>query len=417
MQSFRFSSNKVRNIWIVGIVLFIVTIGFMISCGKLKDAGGPSSPVGTSGGVPLPIGRQSSIGTYTLSLYADPSTIPADLITFSTLHAKLEDTSGRSVENFTIEFESELGYLTNDPQGPTTWAQTAKGVTSQWGTVSLYLYGNRAGSEQVQAKVDLDRDGVPDLFTTTLVIFTPGPGVPGSGVPGVRLTVDQTAVIADAGVCDNPILGTGTFVLTATVWETTGDLAGSGVRVELSGDVSPNLVTWGDTDSKGQVSWTYTYTRAVGTYTFTVIATVVIGGVTYTDSVTYSLVVQCTVPTPTPSPTSVPTATPIPTPTPVKTFIVSAEKNMIGCDEQIYIRAIAKSDGQPDSNLQINFTILNGPVFFVGPSSAVTDASGQAEVDIQGNNCASTGSSQATINATTTDGRNGSVTITVKNTP
>ena len=126
---------------------------------------------------------------------------------------------------------------------------------------------------------------------------------------GVELTVDDPYQTVDLGVCGETEPASGTFNLTATVWDSNGDRVGSGVRVELSGDISMSTVYWGETDANGQAQWTYTYTVASpGSYSFTITATTVVGGETYTDTITLYLDATCDVPTPTP----VPTATPVP---------------------------------------------------------------------------------------------------------
>jgi hypothetical protein len=300
--------NKVRTIWVgvIGLLLFSVVV--ILSCGKLQEETAPSDPIGTTGGVAVPIGEQRTMGGVTFSMYATPDTIPADRVTFATIHAKLEDASGRSMENFRIFFTSDLGFVVNDPSGPSyTWAHTASARTNEWGTASVFYYGGRAGSEIIYGCVDIDSQGSCEqigLSSTTLITVTAAPGVPGSGVPGVYLTVNPNFRSLDLGDCADPKAVTGSFDLTATVWDEAGSRAGSGVQVLLSGDLPPYTIGEGLTDTNGQAKWTVTYSvDTPGVYTFTARATVVINGVTYTDDVTYAIEAKCKAAAATPTPT------------------------------------------------------------------------------------------------------------------
>ncbi len=246
----------------------------------------------------------SSAGTYTLSIRAYPNSIPADMATYSTIIAMLRDSSGGSVEDFTITFTADLGYLENDPEGPSSLSTTVTGITNGIGDSSVYLYAERAGSALVQAQVT-----IPDLNSTVLcsvvdVYVTQGPGEPGTGVPGVSITVNTTGQTFDAGTCGETTPVTAAYILTARVWDETGDRVGAGHRVELTGTGvdEQNLISDGMTDSTGTVTWTYNYTRDVGTYFFEVTAHTIINGVEYTDIVEYALGVTCDVPEPTPTP-------------------------------------------------------------------------------------------------------------------
>ena len=120
------------------------------------------------------------------------------------------------------------------------------------------------------------------------------------------------------------------------------------------------------------------------------------------------------------TPTPEPTATAIATATPSKTFVVTADSDPIGCNDRIGIQATALNNGQGVPGLQVTFKILNGPITFDGSDTDPTDTNGQAEVFIEGDGTDCDGSGdvyQTTINATTTDGRSGSVTIEVNDNP
>jgi len=134
----------------------------MISCGKLSDDKSPSSPVGTSGGVPFPIEPRSSLGTHTLSIAADPTTIPADGVNYSTVTATLEDASGRSVAGFSVTFQSDtIGYFTE-----------TRALTDANGEASVRFYGTESGYCTIRAGVDLDRDANTDLFVSMAMTLT-----------------------------------------------------------------------------------------------------------------------------------------------------------------------------------------------------------------------------------------------------
>ncbi len=84
-------------------------------------------------------GQPSSAGNYTLILTASPRSIPADMVKpYAVTSFTLVDSSGGSAENFVITFNSELGYLENDPDGSCNLE-----------------YDGRAGAGQTQMEVRL----------------------------------------------------------------------------------------------------------------------------------------------------------------------------------------------------------------------------------------------------------------------
>jgi len=102
-----------------------------------------------------------------------------------------------------------------------------------------------------------------------------------------------------------------------------------------------------------------------------------------------------------------------PTPTiapPSKTFIVTAEKSQIAHEETCVVTALVQTDGQAEKNMQVTFVALSGGI--LNASAAVTDVTGKAQVTFTGNNTSETDIT-ATINASTTDGRSGSISIIV----
>ncbi|MBN2253217.1 MAG: hypothetical protein JW701_05920 [Kosmotogaceae bacterium] len=239
-------------------------------------------------------GQPSSAGNYKLVITAKPDTIPADMATYSAIVAKLYDSSGGSVENFVITFTAELGYLENDPDGPSTLATSLTALTDKSGGSSVYFYGARKGSAVISASVYVD-DLVGTLQAKTIVLITEGPGVPGTNVPGIDLSVDPVSTIIDLGTCGEEEPEEVTFNFTATVWDETGDEVGEGVRVEISGDGLPSgAPPFAYTNSQGIAEWEITWEIASpGTYSKTLTAHVTINDVEYTDTVIFTVVATC----------------------------------------------------------------------------------------------------------------------------
>ncbi|MBD3326797.1 hypothetical protein GF339_19590 [candidate division KSB3 bacterium] len=347
-----------------------------------------------------PGGPPSSAGSYRLTLRAFPDTIPADMATYSIISATLTDSTGGSVENHVITFTADLGYLENDPEGPSSLSTTATGITNKDGSSSVYLYGSRAGSAIIQARVFVN-DLVGTLQATTVVDITEGVGVPGTGVPGVRLTVDKTSETIDAGTCGETDPVTTDFTLTARVWDETGDLVGAGTRVELTGSgVDENLERDGLTDSTGTVTFVYTYTRTTpGVYPFEVTAHTIINGVEYTDTTNYTLVVTCT-----PEEEAG-----------IELAQIIVEPQEIQTLETSTITVQVTSEGQPLSGATVSFTTnLTGAS--ISPSSTTTDAAGLATATFTAG--ATPGTATILISASAPEGGvTGSAEITVIDAP
>lgn len=244
-----------------------------------------------------PSGPPNTAGSYSLKLAAYPSTIPADMATYSTISATLTDSAGGSVENFQITFESELGYVNNTPVPTNTTydsngRSTAVCLTTKEGKCSIYYYGDRAGSAVITAYVTIG-DLVSRLETRTLVTVTEGPGEPGNDVPGIMLIAVPESQYKKA----DPTTGTATtdpVTVTASVWDSTGDPVGAGTFVEFTGD----LEGFGYTDKKGQVELVYpSRTLASGAYIYSITGCTygIRPQVTqYCDDVTFSVFVDVT---------------------------------------------------------------------------------------------------------------------------
>jgi hypothetical protein len=112
----------------------------------------------------------------------------------------------------------------------------------------------------------------------------------------------------------------------------------------------------------------------------------------------------------TPTPTVTPAPTVAPTATPSKVFIVSAANFIISHNGTTTVTAHAETDGRPDVNLQVNFSVSGAGI--LSANAGVTNSSGNATVTLTGYNT-STSDQTATVVATTVDGRSGSITIIV----
>lgn len=118
-------------------------------------------------------------------------------------------------------------------------------------------------------------------------------------------------------------------------------------------------------------------------------------------SITVNVLTVMPTPTMTPEPTTAP---------PSKTFIVTAEKSRIKHEETSAVTALVQTDGQAEKDKQVTFVALSGGI--LNASAAVTDVTGKAQVTFTGNNTGETDIT-ATINASTSDGRSGTISIIV----
>ncbi|GAK52829.1 hypothetical protein U14_04086 [Candidatus Moduliflexus flocculans] len=260
----------------------------------------------TSGGQP------SSAWPYTLELSASPSSIYANLLDYSTIIATLKDATGGSVENFTIEFEAELGYLSNDNVPPTaqTGNSKATALTNKNGSVSLYYYGARKGSAVISASVFV-QDLMTSLQAKTVIKVLEGPGKPGEDVAGIAVDVkpDIQYVKADkdTGLSSEQIK----ITISGFVWDETGDPSLAGVRVEFSGACNGFATTkdGGAFPHEGTIECNLGVLE-VGTHEASVTACVNTQKARYCDTDMAYIVVTATPPAePTVTPTVTPTIT------------------------------------------------------------------------------------------------------------
>lgn len=199
MKLYRRRSSNILTIATLACITLTVWLIMVISCGKLSDDNSPSSPVGTSGGVPIPIEPRSSLGTHTLSIAADPTTIPADGVNYSTITVTLQDASGRSVSGFTVNFTSDpIGFFLEDaPPLPPVETASTTAITDASGQASVRFYGSYSGYCAVKASVDLDENGVNDLFVTTAITLTSAGPPSSAGNYTLTLTAYPDTVPAD----------------------------------------------------------------------------------------------------------------------------------------------------------------------------------------------------------------------------
>lgn len=337
-------------------------------------------------------GQPSTAGNYKLTLEAYPDTIPADMATYSVISAKLIDSTGGSVENFTITFRSELGYLVNTPTGPASQTTSLTSVTNEGGGASVYFYGARAGSAVITASVYVN-DLVGTLQAKKVIHITEGPGAPGDeNIPGVDLVVDQSGQTVDLGTCTDITPQTASFTFTATVWDETGSRVGAGVRVELSGSGIDNDLNYiGETNSNGSVELTYNYgVSTPGSYTLSATARVVINGVAYTDTVSYTITATCE-----------------PEEPPEVNIEAIASPTTIEAGEASTITVLVTTeDGAVVGETVTFYTNLGS----ISPTSAVTNSSGVAETTFTAGTTPGTatiyitaGSANTTLEITITD--------------
>ena len=207
--------------------------------------------------------------------------------------------------------------------------------------------------------------------------------------------------------------------LTANPSETITALADAQATVQITAIVENNIgqpmpdgtvVYWTATNGTlDSVTTTTTNGASTVTLTFTKdftgssVVTAIAGDAT--GSITINVVSV------TPTATITPTTTPTTTPTPSKAFIVSAENTSISHGGTTNINATVLTNGQPDQNIQVTFTVSGGGGV-LSANAATTNASGVATVVFTGNNT-SASDITATITASTFDGRTGSTTVIV----
>ena len=187
-------------------------------------------------------------------------------------------------------------------------------------------------------------------------------------------------------------------VITALVKNSTGGAMADGTAVYWTCTVG-TLDSTTTTTSNGSSSVTLTFPK---NYTGNSVVKVESGDAS--ESITISVV------------NVTPTPTETPTPTPAEVFIVSAGQPVIPWNGSTTITALVLTDGLPEVNMQVTFT-LSGTGASLDASAAVTDSSGEATVTLTGNNTSTSSEKTITITATTSDGRSGSVKVTVEEHP
>ncbi len=196
-------TRRWRVLWgIIGSISIIVLLVGFIGCGKLSDdINRPSSPAGTSGGNPVPIGPKTSAGTHSLTAFVDPMSVPADMTNYAVITATLSDTSGRPVQGYKLTYYApssrNIGWFW-DPVGG-EYFNTTERITDQNGQALVRIYGSESGTEVINISVDLDQNGTKDLTTAVTMRFTSGEKTPSSaGNYSLKLWASPTTVPADS---------------------------------------------------------------------------------------------------------------------------------------------------------------------------------------------------------------------------
>ncbi len=359
---------------LVGLLGFIFVL--FSGCGKLEDPE-RAEPVGSSGGgIPLPIGPRSQIGTFSLEVNATPSSAPADGITSILIVAALIDTSARPVSGFEIFFQSELGSFSASPSPPlgsvtTTTPGEGRAITDANGKASIFLVSTQPGSSPVTAIADINRNGsvdtFGDLFATTFVEFTAAPGAPGPGVAGIILTADPVFQTVEFTGTTPPEPEPVTIL--ATVFDELGQRAGAGVMVEFStsfGAITP----FSTTNESGQATATLVIPPITSSTDIVVTASTVINGRTFTDRITVS--VEVTGP-----------GTFTPTPFPVAQAIdLEISSNILSPGSTFTLTAtVTDAAGRPVPNTSVTFNSSSATCrFSTSPTLPLTRVTNQSGV-------------------------------------
>ena len=242
-----------RRTWLLLTILLGITIMAIIAaCGKLSDdSDRPYTPTGSSGGQTIPMALPDQLGSHSLTLTASDDQIPADGVTFTNLSAKLAESSGMSVEHYIVNFnttpQSDAICLFLNPAttvGTGSPAITTTGRTSAGGGVSVRLYGVMSGSCVVQASVDINADGLDDLFKTVVVVTTPAGPPSEAGSYQLELTADPS-VIPDGTLSES--------VITAKLVDRSG---GSVENIAITFAEPATATTLGFFETSGQTTYT-----------------------------------------------------------------------------------------------------------------------------------------------------------------
>lgn len=184
--------------WFFSGLVCVVLLAAIWGCGKLSDdTSQPSTPIGTSGGIPVNGGPKDTQGTYHLNLTASHKTIPADRTTYSVLSATLSDESGRIVQGYTVNFSTSgnIGWFYEPVSGQFVPARDS--VTGEKGTAQIRLYGSQSGDVTVTAAIDLNNDGLADITDTVVVKLTSSGPPDAAGNYSITVGVSPKSVPAD----------------------------------------------------------------------------------------------------------------------------------------------------------------------------------------------------------------------------
>ncbi|MBI5592303.1 MAG: hypothetical protein HY881_17695 [Deltaproteobacteria bacterium] len=196
-------------------------------------------------------GLNDNTGGATLTLTANPNTINADGISFSTLTAVLTDTTGKpAAQGTAVSFSTTLGLFANG-------ANRFQTVTDATGTALAVLYAGTTSSDNVT--VTCTGGGLTMIAILKFVNATPGP------VANITLSVSNSSIIAD---------GISSSVITATL----KDKNGTGVAIGTPATFTTTLAVF----SNNKNSFATTTINESGTATATLIAGTTPGTATIT---------------------------------------------------------------------------------------------------------------------------------------
>ncbi len=193
---------KKKNLFLYGLIGILgigIVIGVLAGCGKLNDdTDQPSSPIGDSGYSSIPYGPVARVGTFTLTVDADPASVPADQTNYSTITATLSNTSGLPVAGYTVHFSSEtlFGWF-YDPIG-NLFVNGYDAITDQNGTATRRYYGSYSGQAVVRVEASIGADGVADLVASKAVTFTPGGPPNSAGSYSLELSASPSKIYANS---------------------------------------------------------------------------------------------------------------------------------------------------------------------------------------------------------------------------
>ena len=196
-------------------------------------------------------GLNDNTGGATLTLTANPTSINADGISFSTITAVLTDNTGKpALQGTQVDFTTSLGFFANGANRFST-------VTDATGTSLAVLYAGTSPSDDVT--VTCSAGGLTVIAKLKFVSVIPGP------TASITLSVSNSSIIAD---------GISSSIITATL----KDKNGTAVVIGTAATFTTNLAVF----SNNKNNFATTTVDEKGTATATLIAGLTPGTATVT---------------------------------------------------------------------------------------------------------------------------------------